>query len=158
MSRLATRASITSPPPVGTSFISGWLEPTDWPALVTASSWTMLVDRRADHQIAQGRRLALVRLGQPVALGAGLAELGEQRRAPFAREPLAPALGLGKRRFGGLAPRAGLVESPLEIAQLALDRDQTKPRIEALLGQAADRVELLAEQPVAVAQARPARR
>ena len=40
-----------------------------------------------------------------------------------------------------------------EIAQLPLDRDHAQPRIQALLGQAADRVELLLEQAVAGAQA-----
>ena len=42
--------------------------------------------------------------------------------------------------------------SPDEIAQLALDDDQAQARVETFLGEAAHRLELLADQLLAVAQ------
>ena len=127
--------------------------PTDWPGLVTSDVLDDAVDRSAHHQVAQGRRLPAARLAQLVAFRPGRRQLREHARALLALEHVIATLRLGQRRLGGLAPRPRLLDVAGEIAQLPFDRDDAQARIQTLLGQSLDRVELLLEQAMAGAQA-----
>ena len=62
------------------------------------------------------------------------------------------ARGLGQRRPGRRLLGLGLVEIADQVAELALDRDQAQARVQALVRQPPDRLELLAQQPLPVVQ------
>ena len=61
-------------------------------------------------------------------------------------------VGLGERGAGGRVLGLGLVEVADQIAELALERDQAQARVQALVRQSPDRLELLGQQPLAVVQ------
>ena len=98
-SRLATLAWTTRPSLRGTSFISVSCAATACPGAVTTISCDDAGGRRRDLEPGQDGVLGAQLLGQPVALGGRVGELGQHLRAPLGLQPLEPALRLGQRRL-----------------------------------------------------------